>query len=185
MSRPARVAYPGSFAPPTVAHLEIARAASIHVGDAVVEWIVSRVALGKDPALGPSLDARIALLESIAVDHDFLAVRVSDHQLIADVAAGYDAVVVGADKWRQIIDPAWYDSAAACAAARSRLPRVLVVPRAGDHLDDDHDGRHAGIELLPVDPSLHEVSSTAARDGAHHLMLPAAQAFAARTGHWR
>ena len=56
----------------------------------------------------------------------------TDAQLITDIAAGYDVVVMGADKWAQVRDPAWYDgSTAARDAALARLARVLVAPRPG------------------------------------------------------
>lgn len=181
MSSTPRVAYPGSFDPPTVAHLAIARAAHAHLGGARVDWIVSRVALGKEQVAGPSLDARVEVLRSAAIGHSWLSVVVTEARFIADVAAGYDAVVVGADKWRQVIDPTWYTDRDECAEMRARLARVLVVPRADDDLDDVRDG----IELLIVGEELRHVSSTAARTGEPALMLPAAVEFAGRTGHWR
>ena len=171
-----RVAYPGSFDPPTVAHLAIARAAHGHMGGAAVHWIVSRVALGKETATTPSLTDRVAVLREVAAEHDWLDVHLSDARFIADLVDGFDAVVLGADKWRQVNDPAWYGGAAACAEALARLPRVLVVPRGDDRPDD--------AELLEVAANHLGVSSTAARAGARHLMLGAAQRFDDATGAW-
>jgi hypothetical protein len=88
-------------------------------------------------------------------------VAVTDARLIVDQAEGYDAVIMGADKWAQVVDPAWYGgSAAARDRAVARLPRVLVAPRAGE--------RPAGVELLDLPAHVADVSSTAVRSGAPH-----------------
>lgn len=98
--------------------------------------------------------------------------RVTDSRLIADIADGYDVVVLGADKWAQVRDPAWYGgSVPERDAALRRLPRIMVAPRAGDHPD--------GVELLDVTEDLHPVSASAIRAGqaaARTWMLPEAAA---------
>ena len=48
------------------------------------------------------------VLERVAASRPWLGVAVTDKRLIADVAAGYDAVIMGTDKWIQVCDPAWY-----------------------------------------------------------------------------
>jgi hypothetical protein len=172
--------YPGTFDPPTVAHLAVAEAAVAAAGLARLDLVVSRRPLGKAAATTPTLEDRLAVLHQVAGTRPWLGIAVTDHRLIADIAAGYDAVVVGADKWRQVVDPAWYGgSTAARDAALSRLPRVLVAPRGDD--------RPAGVELLDVDEDHRPVSATAVReghDGATAWMLPEAAAFDARTGAW-
>jgi nicotinic acid mononucleotide adenylyltransferase len=90
-------AYPGTYNPPTVAHLSIAEAAWRQGGLDRLDLLVSRDPLGKD-AVGPSLDDRMRILGVIASTRSWLDVRVTDDRLISDVAAGYDAVVVGVDK---------------------------------------------------------------------------------------
>jgi phosphopantetheine adenylyltransferase len=189
MKTTVRVAFPGSFDPPTIAHLAVARAAHEHLGGARVDWIVSRIALGKTRRTGPTFEERVEVLRVAAEPLSWLSVAVTEAQFIADIAHGYDAVVIGADKWRQVIDPGWYTDAAECARMQTRLPRVLVVPRASDDLTDlGAAGAVAGlgnrIELLRLPDELREVSSSAARSGARALMLPAALAHADRTGHW-
>jgi hypothetical protein len=172
--------YPGTFDPPTVAHLAVAEAAVAAAGLARVDLVVSRLPLGKEDRVVPTLADRLDVLRQVAADRPWLGVAVTDHRLIADLAAGYDVVVLGADKWRQVHDPAWYGgSTDARDAAVARLPRVLVAPRAGDH--------PPGVELLPVDEAHHHVSATAIRagdPGAMAWMLPEAAAFDARTGAW-
>lgn len=151
--------YPGTFDPPTIAHRAVAEAAIERAGLARLDLVVSRRTLGKEH-LGPdSAPARAERLTEIVAAEPRLAVAVTDARLIVDVAAGYDVVVMGADKWRQVTDPAWYgDSIAARDAALVRLPRVLVVPRADDRPDD--------VDLLDVPATLARVSASAVRAGA-------------------
>ena len=56
----------------------------------------------------------------------------TDAQLIADLAEGYDVCVIGADKWHQLHDLAFYDGLEADRdAALGRLPMLAVAPRHG------------------------------------------------------
>jgi nicotinic acid mononucleotide adenylyltransferase len=153
--------YPGSFDPPTIAHLAVAEAAVRQAGLDRVDLVLARCTLGKDHLDPASVERRRALLLAVAADRPWLGVAVTDDRLIVDQAEGYDAVIMGADKWAQVVDPAWYGgSRVARDAAVARLPRVLVAPRAGD--------RPAGVELLDLPPDLADVSATAVRDGAPH-----------------
>lgn len=163
-----RGVYPGSFDPPTIAHAAIAEAAVLAADLTQLDLAISRVALGKDAETQRPLAARLAALERLTASRPWLQVVVTDAQLITDIAAGYDAVVMGADKWEQVCDPAWYgDDRAARDAALARLPRVLVAPRAGFGV--------AGAEALELPEDLGAVSSTAARGGEHHLIAPEAR----------
>lgn len=153
--------YPGSFDPPTIAHLAVAEAARRHARLDRVDLVLARRTLGKDHLDPASVDRRCAVLEAVAAERSWLGVVVTDARLIVDQAAGYDAVVMGADKWAQVTDPAWYGgSAAARDAAVARLPRVLVAPRG--------DARPGGVELLDLPAHLAAVSATAVRQGAPH-----------------
>ena len=168
--------YPGSFNPPTIAHLAIAEAArDAHDLDRLV-LRVSRSALAKEHVERPPFDERIEVIEQ-SIDHlDWLHVEVTHHQLLVDVAAGFDLLIVGADKWHQIHDPVWYDDdPVARDEAIAQLPDVVVVPR---------DGVEIPAELALHVPEAAGVSSTLAREGAHHLMTPAARAYAMLNGAW-
>jgi nicotinic acid mononucleotide adenylyltransferase len=160
-----RGVYPGSFDPPTIAHVAIAEAA-VHAGALTrLDLAISRVALGKDAARQAPLAQRRALVERLGATRPWLRVVVTDAQLITDIAGGYDVVVMGADKWSQVHDPAWYDgSSAARDQAVSSLARVLVAPRPGFAV--------VGAEVLDLPDHLASVSSSAARAGAHHLIAP-------------
>ena len=151
--------FPGSFDPPTVAHLAIAEAARRHCRLDRLDLVVSRAPLGKDHAAQAPVEERVSSLERLAAGRPWLGVAVTEHRLLADVAAGYDVLVMGADKWAQLHDPAWYGgSTDERDAALARLPRVVVAPRAGFSPPD-------GVDVLDVDPGHHHVSSTAVREG--------------------
>jgi hypothetical protein len=155
--------YPGSFDPPTIAHVAIAEAA-VRVGAlARLDLAISRLALGKDAGVQRPLAARVARLERLTHSRPWLHVVVTDAQLVVDIAAGYDVVVMGADKWAQVRDPAWYHgSTAARDAAIARLARVLVAPRPGFEI--------VGADVLDLPDVFGGVSSTAARGGNTDLI---------------
>jgi hypothetical protein len=150
--------YPGSFDPLTIAHLAVAEAALEHLQVARIDLAISRRTLGKEHLDEQSVTARVSSLRASLGDRPQLDVVVVDAELIVDIASGYDAVVMGADKWAQVIDPVWYDGdTAARDAALARLPAVAVAPR---------DGIEVPAELvLPVPAHIAAVSATAVRAG--------------------
>jgi nicotinic acid mononucleotide adenylyltransferase len=167
-------AYPGSFDPPTVAHLAVADAARRQGGLDRIDLVVSEVALGKEDHRGPAPAERLAVLEALARSRPWLGARLTPARLLVDIAAGYDALILGADKWAQLIDPAWYDgSEAARDAVLQQVPPVLVAPRPPFELPLADPPR---VLLLDVDPVHAPVSSTAVRDGRVDWMLEEAAA---------
>ena len=171
--------YPGSFNPPTIGHLAIAEAARDQRGLERVDLMVSRVALGKAQVERPSFHDRIAVLEASVADIDGLAVAVTDHQLLVDIAQGYDVVVMGADKWTQVLDPAFYEGSVETRdqAVEALLELDLAIaPRPPFPVP-------AGA-ALDVSPEMIAVSSTGARQGRLEWMTAAARAFDDATGAW-
>lgn len=186
-------AYPGSFDPPTVAHLAVAEAAVRQCGVDRLDLVLSEAALGKEASHAVRLADRVAVLRAVAADRPWLGVSVTRHRLLADIAEGYDLVVMGADKWAQVVDPVWYGgSDGARDAAVARLPAVAIAPRPELPWARDSPVRAAvpdaavpeGVVVLDVHPDHAEVSSTAVRAGTHGWLLPEAAAFAAETGAW-
>jgi cytidyltransferase-like protein len=170
-----RGAYPGSFNPLTLGHLAVAEAAREQCRLDMIDLIVSRVALAKETVERPRLEDRVAVLRAAAASRDWLDVVITGDQLIADVAAGYDVVIMGADKWAQVVDPAFYGgSAAARDTAVARLPEVAVAPRPPFAVPD-------GVIALDVS---HAASSTAAREGRADWMAPEAATFDRSSGAW-
>ena len=150
----ALAAYPGTFDPPTIAHLAVAEAALRACDVDGVVFVLSHDPIGK-PSPTP-LAERLAVLQELAATRDWLHVAVSEHRLIADVCQGYDVVVMGADKWVQVLDPSFHPSEEDWRASMARLPRVAVARRGDLPIDGD---------VLILDVDLAEVSSTAVREG--------------------
>lgn len=162
-----RAAFPGSFNPPTVAHLTIAEAAWRQCGVDRVDLVLSLRAIDKED-VRPSVDERAGVLRTVAESRPWLGVVVTEHRLLADIADGYDVLVLGADKWEQVLDPAYYDSIGDMHAAVARLPHLAVAARRDHTLPTG-----SAVTILEVDHD--DVSSTAARAGAVELMLPEAR----------
>jgi hypothetical protein len=173
--------YPGSFNPPTIAHLAVASAAVAACRLDRVDLVVSRVALAKESVVVPSFDDRVAVLGAVvAARSPWLGLVVSDAQLLVDLSVGYDVLVLGADKWAQVLDPAYYGgSTARRDAAVAALPELAVAPRG------DGAPLPSGATVLPLDVAHGEVSSTAVRERRRlDWMVPEAAAFDELTGAW-
>ena len=131
-----------------------------------VDLVLNREPLGK-AGMRP-LDQRVEMLEAVAESRPWLQVVVTDKLHLADIAVGYDVLILGADKWGQLLDVEFYDSPAARDDAVTRLPRLAVAPRQG--LAVPH-------ECVLLEVELSEVSSTAARDGRIDYVVPEARRF--------
>ena len=117
------------------------------------------------------------MLEAVADGHHWLEARVTDELLLADIATGYDVVIMGADKWHQIQEIDWYRDETERNAAIAALPEVAVAPRHPLVVPD-------GLRLEVAMETTAGISSTEARGGRVDLMAEAARRFAARTGAW-
>jgi hypothetical protein len=156
---PRRGVFPGSFDPLTVAHLAIAEAARDRHGLDQVHMVVSHVALAKEQRRQAPVAERVAAIEgAAAAGRPWLRGQATEAQLLADIAEGFDVLVVGADKWWQLHDVRFYGTEEAMRSALDRLPVLAVAPRAGVDLPGD-------VEVLDVDPVHHQVSSSAVRAG--------------------
>lgn len=170
--------YPGSFNPPTTAHLAIAAAARTQRQLDQVVLAHSHRVLGKDDVERPLFRHRVDVLESVVAELDWLGTIVTEKRLLADIAEGYDLVIMGADKWHQIQELAWYGGdEAERDAALARLPDVAVTPRPPLMVPDE-----LRLDVPPA--SVDGISSTEARSGRLELMAPAARRFAERSGAW-
>lgn len=159
--------YPGSFDPLTIAHLAVARAAVEHLHLDRVVLALSRSALGKEHLGADTLAHRVAAIEHAAVSRPWLGVAVVESRLVADIAQGYDAVVMGADKWAQVMDPAWYGGdEAERDRAVARLPRLAVAPRGTTAVPAEL--------LLAVTDEVAGVSASAVRAGRRDWAAPVA-----------
>jgi hypothetical protein len=159
-----RGAYPGTFDPPTIAHLAIAEAAVRQCRLTRVDLVVNREPLGKGSVR--SLDERVSVLESVASTRPWLGVVVTDLVHLADIADGYDVLIMGADKWGQVLDPSFYGSEVHRDEAVARLPRLAIARRGELPVPGD---------CVVLDVEMHDVSSTAARAGRDEFALPEAR----------
>ena len=170
--------YPGSFNPPTIAHLAIANAGRKHYGLDRVELAISRVALDKETVTMPTFEDRVDVVRRSCDDLEWLDVVVTNDQLLADIADGYDVLIMGEDKWAQLHELRFYDSPEHMNASLQRLPSLAIAPRPDtDALDA------VAIPVgtrLDVEDWILDVSSSAARSGRPEWMTPAATA----SGHW-
>jgi nicotinic acid mononucleotide adenylyltransferase len=162
-----RAVYPGSFNPPTIAHMELSAVVRDQRNVDVVVWTLSRQTLGKDPEAKPTIKERTAVLRAIAARRYWLEVQVTDAQLLSDIAHGFDVLIMGADKWEQINSLEWYPDAKARDEALASLPEIAIGPRPPHRAPQKHLVDLSGVE---------HVSSTAVRAGNHELMLPEARA---------
>ncbi len=170
--------YPGSFDPPTIAHLAIAVMARRAAELDRVDLVVSRQALAKESADNAPFDLRLQVIEASIAHASWMRVVVTDDQLIADIAEGYDAVILGSDKWAQVVDPAFYDGEAARDAALARLPQVVGPNRP------DTEPLPESAMLLELPARLQTVSSTEARTSRPEWMTPPARKTAEAQGIW-
>lgn len=171
--------YPGSFNPPTVAHLAIAAAAVDQCGLATLELVISHDPLGKDGDDLLPRERRLAVLERAAASRPWLRFGTTENRLIADIAAGFDVIVLGADKWAQVTDPAWYGASLdERDRALARLPRVAVAPRTGFAVPDPEDHPELDLTVLDLHEDHRHVSATAVRAGRTDWLLPEATGIA-------
>jgi nicotinic acid mononucleotide adenylyltransferase len=164
--------YPGTFDPLTIAHLAIAQAAAEQCGLDRIDFVLSQIALGKEDR-ADHLDARVAAANAALNSSDTGPSRhviTTQHQLLADIAAGYDVLILGGDKWEQIQQLHWYgDSAEERDATMARLPKIAVAPRS-PHPTPLHRPPNLVVLTLPDGLDWSAISSTAVRAGAHHWM---------------
>lgn len=147
-------AFPGTFDPPTIAHLAVAEAAWRACAVERVDLVLSLDPIGKAGA--SAFERRVQMVRAVTEDVPWLGVAITEARLIADVAAGYDVVVMGADKWAQVLDPSYHADEDAWRASLERLPTVAVARRGGQPITGD---------VLVLDVDLAEVSSSAVRAG--------------------
>lgn len=160
-----------------MAHLAVSQAAAAQFNLDVVVWSLSTTTLGKEAVAHPAFHDRASVVERAVQASSILDMQVTDVQLLADLAAGFDVLIMGADKWHQINEPHWYGGIDERDQMLARLPQLAIAERAG--LTVPAASRIAVPELL-----IGSVSSTAARSGETWQMLPAARAFAEETGAW-
>ncbi|MFN8521552.1 MAG: hypothetical protein U0821_00410 [Chloroflexota bacterium] len=179
--RAARVALlPGSFNPPTVAHLALARAARERGGVDACAFVLSTNTVNKERVTGAALVDRLAMLEGCltpgreAVLLVNRGLYVEQARLIRQRLPWIREAVflVGFDKIVQIFDPRYYVDRDAALHELFGLTSFLVAPRERAEEAElrallDEDGNRAfagGVEYLPLPRDLRDVSSSTVRE---------------------
>ena len=161
--------YPGSFDPPTIAHVHLAETAIAQLGLDRVDFALSARTLGKDDSRLRLIDDRVAELTAISSGNARIGVTMTPHSLVADIAEGYEVIILGADKWHQVLDPVWYAGIDARNEALQRLPLVALAARPPWTMpgEDASADPPVGVDvvILDTDPSHHPVSATDVRAG--------------------
>ena len=129
---------PGSFNPPTVAHLELAGAARRRFDLDRVVFSLSSVIVDKERPEGLCREDRLLLLSLLARERPWAAVGVVNRGLYSEQApafrACFDAVeqvwfIVGMDKVLQIFDPRYYDDRDRALDALFQYARLIAANR--------------------------------------------------------
>lgn len=174
--RPARTValLPGSFNPPTAAHLLLAERARSEGFDRVAFLLAVRTA-GKRP-FGLIPEDRLLALQAMSGDE--FTVGACSHGLYADQAEAavrlFDGAevsfLVGSDKVMQIFDRSWYGDRDAALERLFTHARLLVAPRSDQSerlravLAADENRRFADrVSILRLHPAVGDLSSTRVR----------------------
>lgn len=161
--------YPGTFDPVTIAHVHIARCALERFDLDRVDFTISATTLGKVDGDLTAIDERVRQLRAICNGDPAFDVRTTPASLLADIAEGYDVLVLGADKWHQVLDPEWYGGVPERDSALERLPVVALAPRPPFSLPGEDPAADAPasvqVVVLDTDERHHPVSASAVREG--------------------
>jgi len=159
------VLFPGTWNPPTIAHVDIARAV-LRQADEVI-WVMPRV-LPHKSFEGPGFEARCRMLESLVQRSPGFSAAVSERGLYAEIAEearqhfgqGTEiALVMGRDAAERIAT--WdYGRPGYFEEFIERYP-LFVAARQGEY--EPSPGHAASISTLPMESSWDEVSSSEVR----------------------
>ena len=166
---------PGSFNPPTAAHLLLAERAR-REGYGCVMYVLARHTVDKEPS-GLIPEDRLLALRFVA-QRAGMGVAVTSAGLYADMADAAAmlfastevAFLVGSDKVSSIFDPAYYTDRESALEALFSRARLIVAPRTDDGekaretLDRAENRAWADrVSILPLHPAVSELSSTRVR----------------------
>lgn len=170
--------FPGSFNPPTKAHLQLAHAALARVDEVLI--VLPRIFPHKD-YLGATLEERVAMLQAAFEEESRFSIATTNRGLFVEIAREArehyaDAelfFLCGRDAAERIINWRYEDDSIERMMQEFGL---LVARRQGEYLPPG-ELQHR-IEALPVE-GMEDVSSTAVRDRiaraqAWQEMVPAA-----------
>ena len=165
---------PGSFNPPTAAHVLLAERALREGYDRVL-LTLARHTVGKQPS---GLTPEDRLLSMKALSDGGVGVAASSHGLYADQAEAARRLypkaeitfLVGSDKIEQIFDPSWYPNREHALERLFSYAGLVVAPRSDQGeivkraLDAPENKRWADrVSVLRLHPAVSDLSSTRVR----------------------
>jgi len=136
---------PGSFNPPTIAHIELARHARELFGLDTIVFALSRITVDKEKIEGLILEDRLLLLYLIAQDLGGTAVAVVNQGLYYEQARAFRAFlgsnarisfIVGLDKLVQIFDARYYQDRETALGVLLTETQLLVAMRGALGIGD-------------------------------------------------
>jgi len=181
------IVFPGSFNPPTTAHLAMvqqAREFGREHGGMGVYAAMSKRTTDKEAVERPLLVDRILLLETVLRSHaPSTGILLFNRGLYVEQAEAIRArfsvvkqlyFLLGFDKIVQIFDPHYYEDRDKALRELFALAEVLVAPRAGDGpaelsglLAQPENAPFANhVHSLPLDTTYRDISSSRVRQGA-------------------
>lgn len=189
------IVFPGSFNPPTMAHLAMLKQARqfgrMHGGMRVYAAMSKRTT-GKEMVERPLLLDRILLLDTLIYNHlRHTGILLFNRGLYVEQAEAIRTAfhrvrriyfLLGFDKIVQIFDPHYYEDRDKALRELFALADILVAPRAGEgyaelrtllaHAENMPFARH--VHLLPLNSSYRDISSSRIRQNVaeHQRELP-------------
>ena len=160
---------PGSFNPPTIAHMELAGAAQRRFDLDHVVFSLSSAIVDKERLEGLCREDRLLLLSLMAQQHPWAAVAVVNRGLYSEQVPAFRSgfgggadlwFIVGMDKVLQIFDPKYYDDRDRALNGLFAHARLIAANRED----------WGGEELRAL---LEEPRNTRYKDRVHPLALPA------------
>lgn len=189
------IVFPGSFNPPTLAHLAMLREARAYAdrrdgGNWQVYAALSKHIVDKEAVERMTLLDRVVLLENVLAKHvRHAGIILLNRGLYVEQAEGIRAAfpqvrrlyfLVGFDKIVQILDPRYYDDRDSALRELFALAGLLVAPRGNDgerelqellaHAENRPFARF--IHSLPLEERYRNVSSTEVRVAATLESVP-------------
>jgi nicotinate (nicotinamide) nucleotide adenylyltransferase len=158
--------FPGTFNPPTRAHLAMARAALAHAESVV--FVLPRVFPHKEWE-GARLEDRMAMLEAAIAGEPRFSIASTARGLFIEIArelrATYGAgaelcFLCGRDAAERIVN--WDYGRAGAIGEQLREYRLLVAPRRGAYTPPAEIASR--VETLPLDEDCDDVSATGVRE---------------------
>jgi nicotinamide-nucleotide adenylyltransferase len=179
---------PGSFNPPTAAHLDLCLAARNHFKLDHVVLSLSSVIIDKETTGGLCQEDRLLLLSLLAQDHDWMAVVAVNRGLYYQQVLGFRDLlgkgvqlffIVGMDKVIQIFDPQYYDDRDAALKTLFFEAQLIAANRGEWGVEDlrtlldrgENQAYEGRVYPLTLAPSLKHLSSTVVRDAATECSL--------------